>query len=153
MDDKALRRLIDAIRGGSDLETASAFAGLSLSNVTEAIARGQLESERLQAGLPADTEREMDLMLWRETYMARAESIVRAMAQIQKAAQQGDWKAAAWWLERNMPDHYQPKRERPTMPVYEYQCANNHVVTVTRKIDEQQSFPVCGICNEPMERV
>lgn len=155
MDEQATKRLVDAMRGGTDIETASAFAGMSLTAVSELIARGQLESERLDAGLEADPDNAEGLALWREVFRARAEAVVRAVAQIQKAANQGDWKAAAWWLERAMPETYTPKqvREKQAMPTYEYKCEEGHVVTVTRKIDEAESFPVCGICTEPMKRV
>ena len=104
MDEQAVKKLTDALRGGSDFETAVAFSGLPMRDVLDYVARGQLESERRDSGLPANEAESEAVTLWREVYRARAEAIVRATAQIQKAAQQGDWKAAAWWLERNVAD-------------------------------------------------
>lgn len=151
MDDNAFKKLTDVLRSGADIETASAFAGLPLSHVVDLVAQGQAEQERLDAGLPADPDKVQALKLWQDTYRARAEAVVRAIAQIQKAANQGDWKAAAWWLERAMPDTYQPKAKKEIMPTITYTCANGHRVTVTRRQDSDVS-PVCGICSEPMDR-
>lgn len=153
VNDQKTRKLIDALRGGTDLETASAYAGLSLGHVADVIAQGQAESDRIEAGLEPDKANADALQVWQEVYKARAEAVVRAVAQIQKAANQGDWKAAAWWLERSMPNKYgQQKTERAQMPVVDYRCTNGHVVSMTRSPGDVESFPVCGICHEPMER-
>lgn len=45
---------------------------------------------------------------------AEGRAIVRNIAQIQKAAQEGNWQAAAWWLERRYPDEY-GKKEKTTI--------------------------------------
>lgn len=37
---------------------------------------------------------------------AEAEAIARNLALIQKAAQEGNWQAAAWWLERKYPEEW-----------------------------------------------
>ena len=37
---------------------------------------------------------------------ARAQSIVANVTIIQQAARQGQWQAAAWWLERTMPNQF-----------------------------------------------
>lgn len=143
------RRLIDALRGGTDLETASAFAGYSLAQVIQVIAAGQAESDRIDAGIEPNEANTDALLLWREVYKARAEVVVRAVAQIQKAANQGEWKAAAWWLERSLPDKYGANRpEKALARVFEYRCPEGHVIAVT-----QESQRTCGICNTPMSRV
>jgi hypothetical protein len=41
-----------------------------------------------------------------EVEKAEADAITRAMAQIQRAAAQGTWQAAAWFLERRYPADY-----------------------------------------------
>ena len=154
VDEQSARRLIDAMRGGTDLETACAYAGQSLSAVSELIAVGQAESDRIEAGLEPVESNATALSLWREVYKARAESIVRAVAQIQKAANQGDWKAAAWWLERAMPATYAIKeRKVEALPAYEYKCPNDHVVTVSRRMEDKEEIPTCGICKETMKRL
>ena len=37
---------------------------------------------------------------------ARADAVVRNVGLIQKAATDGTWQAAAWWLERTMPQQF-----------------------------------------------
>ena len=146
MEPEKTKRLIDALRGGTDLETASAFAGYSLAQVVQVIAAGQAESDRIDAGIEPNEANADALLLWREVYKARAEVVVRAVAQIQKAANQGEWKAAAWWLERSLPDKYGPNRgEKALARVFEYRCPEGHVIAVT-----QESHRTCGICGAPM---
>jgi hypothetical protein len=41
---------------------------------------------------------------------ARHEGVVARMAQVQKAAAEGDWRAAAWLLERDLPARFGPPR-------------------------------------------
>ena len=43
---------------------------------------------------------------------ARARAQVRALATIQKAALDGSWQAAAWFLERVFPEEYSARRPR-----------------------------------------
>lgn len=143
------KKLIDALRGGTDLETASAFAGLTLNQVVAAVAAGQAEHDRIEAGLEPNEANADALELWQEIYKARADAVVRAVAQIQKAANQGDWKAAAWWLERAMPGKYGTKSERAYPAVIEYQCLNGHTIAMTKDLTDAS----CGLCGLAMERI
>ena len=43
---------------------------------------------------------------------AEADAVARNVALIQKAAQDGTWQAAAWWLERRHPQEYGSDRRR-----------------------------------------
>jgi hypothetical protein len=47
---------------------------------------------------------------------AETDAEVRFVAQIAKAAQDGTWQAAAWWLERRRPDDYS-RRDRVDVTV------------------------------------
>lgn len=116
------KRLIDALRGGTDLDTATLFAGLEPSDFTPE--------------------------LWEQIVKARAEAIVRAVAQIQKAAHQGDWKAAAWWLERQAPELYGQKRKEDGERLQTLTCSEGHQVIVSRRPEHQT---VCGLCGSVME--
>lgn len=104
MDQSKTKSLLDALRGGADLQVAAHYAGINYQTVYRWLELGQREAERLEQGEPADPEAEPFLTLWEAMRKARADAIMRNVAQIQKAANQGDWKAAAWWLERNTPD-------------------------------------------------
>lgn len=106
MDSDKRRVLLDALRGGADLNTAAQFAGFNLSAIYRVIEHGQRGNERLERGEePTDSEREC-IEVWQAMRKARADAIVRNVTQIQKAANQGEWKAAAWWLERVLPETY-----------------------------------------------
>lgn len=113
MDENKVKVLLDALKGGADIRTASQFAGLNYSTVYMWVERGQRENERVEAGLGSSDDEQAYLDLWQRMRKARAEAVVRNVAQVQKAAQQGDWKAAAWWLERTVPEHYAQKRNEP----------------------------------------
>jgi hypothetical protein len=101
-----LQQLIQALRNGSDLETACAFAGVSSQEVYRGLERGKFEAEKILAGSEANAEESQNLELWQTLKKARADAIVQNVAFVQKAARNGDWKAAAWWLERAVPEQY-----------------------------------------------
>lgn len=112
IDQDKVSQLLTALRSGGDLDTACHFAGLSNAQVYRWLERGKVESERIEAGnLPIETENEF-LVFWDELKKARADAIIRNVAHVQKAAQAGTWKAAAWWLERSVPDVYGTRSAR-----------------------------------------
>lgn len=99
-------QLLKALQSGCDLETAANFAGLPVNDVFRWIERGQREAESQSAGAkPKDSEASF-LELWTELRKARAEAVIRNVAHVQQAASKGDWKAAAWWLERSVPEKF-----------------------------------------------
>ena len=100
LDKPKLDRLLQALTGGVDLVTAAHYAGLNYTTVFRLMESGQRCAERAEAGHDL-TEAEAEVVeFWETLRKARADAVVRNVAQIQKAAQ-GDWKAAAWWLERS----------------------------------------------------
>lgn len=98
--------LKQALRGGNDVETAAHFAGVSVANVYRWLEVGKFESERISAGEKANPENAQYVEFWEELRKARAEAIVRNVTYIQNAAKSGSWQAAAWWLERAVPEQY-----------------------------------------------
>lgn len=113
VDELKTKQLLDALRGGADVTTASQFAGLNYGTVYRWVERGQRENERIEYGHDPRPEEAPFLDLWQAMRKARAEAVVRNVAQIQKAANQGEWKAAAWWLERTVPEFYARQRRGP----------------------------------------
>lgn len=122
VESEKIVNLLAAIRGGSDLETACHFAVLGIAQVYRWLERGKIESERIEAGHDAIPAEAAYATFWDDLKKSRADAIVRNVSQIQKAAQEGTWKAAAWWLERTVPDVYgKPTRAsqapiEPTIP-------------------------------------
>lgn len=88
-------RLIQAVRGGNYLVTASGFAGISYSTLRRWIQKAE------------DPNAPPEYAIFREELeKARADAEVAALAKIQKAASEGDWRPAAWFLERSFPDRW-----------------------------------------------
>lgn len=75
--------------------------------------RGKIEAENIAAGLTSEGESNSEeeyVAFWNDIAKARADAIVRNVTLIQKAAQDGSWQAAAWWLERTAPSEYGRKK-------------------------------------------
>lgn len=116
MKPEVLEKLKQALRSGNDIETASHFSGISVSNVYRWLELGKHESERVAVGQKPDPDSEMFLEFWEELRRARAEAIVRNVAYIQTAAKDGSWQAAAWWLERTVPETYSRSKGEKAEP-------------------------------------
>lgn len=99
LTDDVQDRIVRAIQSGNWLETASAYAGVDASTVRRWMAKGDSEDapEPYRSFCAAVKK-------------ARAEAEIRAVALIQKAAQDGTWQASAWYLERSHPDRWGRKR-------------------------------------------
>jgi hypothetical protein len=109
IDDPKIQKLLLGVRSGTDLETSAHYAGISISQVYEWLEIGKRESEKETAGTALDPKNAFCFELWGKLTMSRAESIVRNVATIQTAASNGTWQAAAWWLERAVPNQYGKK--------------------------------------------
>jgi hypothetical protein len=88
-------KLIQAVRGGNYYHVAAAFAGISYPTLRRWILKAD------DPGAPPEY-REFKEALEK----ARADAQVAALAKIQKAASEGAWQAAAWYLERSDPSHW-----------------------------------------------
>jgi transposase len=99
-------KLTQALRGGNDIETAAHFAGISVSQIYRWLEVGKFEAEKVAAGQKPDPATAQMIEFWETLRKARAEAIVRNVAYVQTAAKQGSWQAAAWWLERAVPETY-----------------------------------------------
>lgn len=87
-------RLLQAIRLGATYKNACNYAGISFDTFRRWIAKGEKESSGK----------------WHDFFCAvrkaEGEALVGWLARIEKAAQDGDWKAAAWKIERRYPAEY-----------------------------------------------
>jgi len=91
-------RLLQAVRGGNYLQTACAFAGINYGTMRRWIHKAD------EPDAPQEYRDFRDAM-----EKARADAEVASVAKIQKAANEGQWQAAAWFLERSMPDRWAKK--------------------------------------------
>ena len=87
-------KICEAIRAGNYIETAAAFAGIRKSTLYDWLRRGQRASHGLYRSFSEAVEK------------AQADTEARDVALIAKAAAEGNWKAAAWRLERKFPERW-----------------------------------------------
>jgi transposase len=101
-------RIVQAIVGGNDITVAAAYAGIGKATFYLWLERGRKEMTRLEASpfaRPRASETPfVDFIDAIEKAQADAET--RNVALIAKAAQEGTWTAAAWWLERKYPERW-----------------------------------------------
>lgn len=118
MNEEQREKLLQAIRTGTDLDTSCHFAGLSVASVYRDLERGKAAAEVDQSGHKVDDSDVPYWELWKDLTLARADSIVRNVASVQQAARNGSWQAAAWWLERAVPESYsKTSSERSRKPI------------------------------------
>ena len=106
MTEEQKEKLLRAVRAGTDLETSCHFAGLSIAEVYRDLEKGKSTAARFHAEEKLSKDEERFFQFWQELTAARADAIVRNVASVQQAAQNGSWQAAAWWLERSVPETY-----------------------------------------------
>ena len=101
-------RIVQAIVGGNDITVAAAYAGIGKTTFYEWLERGRKEAARLAASSrakPKDSETPFAEFA-DAIQKAQADAETRNVALIAKAAQEGTWTAAAWWLERKYPERW-----------------------------------------------
>lgn len=106
LDDPKVVMLLEALQDGNYVETACLYANLAPSTVHRWLQRGNNEKKRQAAGQSADPIESQYIELCEAVEKARAEAIVANVSAIQQAARTGTWQAAAWWLERTMPNQF-----------------------------------------------
>jgi len=85
-------RIVQAIVGGNDITVAAAYAGIHRDTFYAWLERGQ----KAKTGPYSDFSDAIQ--------KAQADAETRNVALIAKAAKDGTWTAAAWWLERKYPE-------------------------------------------------
>lgn len=99
--------IVQALRAGAYIEDAAEAAGVGESTVYAWIKRGQEYAPDLAKGLASVPASHRPYVEFAEAVeKARASAVVFNIALIRQAAIAGNWKAAAWWLERTRPGQY-----------------------------------------------
>jgi len=100
--------LLDYIRIGTPVRKAVAASGIAEKTFYNWMSRGLAERER-QALVPNAKDNPTEvifLQFLQRVEQARAEAIMKKDAVIAKSGNDGDWRAAAWWLERQVPEEF-----------------------------------------------
>jgi hypothetical protein len=95
--------IVAAVRGGSYLDDAASYAGVGERTVYAWLARGRDAEKAYEQGQPINVDEQACLQFQQAVQKARADAVVRNVALIQRAAEDGSWQAAAWYLERTNP--------------------------------------------------
>jgi hypothetical protein len=106
LDDPKVKLLLTALTGGNYIEVACSYAGLAPSTVYRWLERGRAEKASQELGNKPDPTESDYIDLCEAVEKARATAVLRNVTIIQQAAGNGQWQAAAWWLERSMPNQY-----------------------------------------------
>lgn len=99
------------LQGGSTIKDACAYAGISDATYYGWLQEAQKIAQRTKRPNPlSSSARERDAALRLEflerTQRARAVPRIEAIALIRKSFQDGNWQAAAWYLERSDPENW-----------------------------------------------
>lgn len=108
INDETIEKITRAIKAGNYIETAAAYAGIVKSTLYDWLKRGEREQQRV-AQTPRATVRKSEeafVKFSNAVKEALAESEMRDVLVISKAAEEGQWQAAAWRLERKFPDRW-----------------------------------------------
>lgn len=97
------QRIIEALRAGNYQDAAAAYAGIHEATFHNWMNRGREEERRVMDGEKPDAKEAPFREFFVAVEKARSEAEVRNVMHIQRAAQEGTWQAAAWFLERSYP--------------------------------------------------
>jgi hypothetical protein len=96
-------RIVTAVQAGSYLDDAASYAGIGYRSVFRWLERGRNAEAELSEGREIPENELIFWHFWQAIEKARADAAIRNVGIIQKAAQDGQWQAAAWYLERTNP--------------------------------------------------
>jgi hypothetical protein len=103
LTDEVQDRIISAVRAGSYLDDAAAYAGISRHTIHSWIRDGRAAEDRHELGEDLTDRDHLLIQFLNAIEKARADASIRNVGIIQQAAQDGQWQAAAWYLERTNP--------------------------------------------------
>ncbi len=95
--------IVQALRGGNYLDDAARYAGVAERTVYQWIQKGRMAREALEDGVEPTANELLYIQFAQAVEKARSDAVVRNLTIIQKAANDGQWQAAAWYLERTNP--------------------------------------------------
>ena len=87
-------KIVQAIVGGNDITVAAAYAGIHKAQFYRWLEKGEQQQQGIYRAFRDAIQK------------AQADAETRNVALIAKAAQEGTWTAAAWWLERKYPERW-----------------------------------------------
>lgn len=99
-------RIVEALQQGNYIETAARYAGITPAAYYKWMNRGIEERQHRDDGHEADPSLDIYVQFVEAVEKARSQAEMRNVGLIQKAAVDGTWQAAAWYLERSYPKRW-----------------------------------------------
>jgi transposase-like protein len=99
-------RITEALAQGNYIETAARYSGVSPQVFYKWMSRGNEERQRIGDGADPTPGEEIYVEFVEAVEKARSQAEMRNVGLIQKAAVDGTWQAAAWYLERSYPKRW-----------------------------------------------
>lgn len=96
-------RIVEALNNGNYIETAARYAGVSPQVYYKWMKRGTDERTSIGDGQEPNPDEAIYVDFVEAVEKARSQAEMRNVGLIQKAAVDGTWQAAAWFLERSYP--------------------------------------------------
>lgn len=103
---QAVKRVTDALRLGATYRMAAQYGGVSYDAVNDWMNKGKIAAKYAENGDPIPQDLEAYYQFHQELQKAEAEAVLGWLAKIEKEANEGNWQAAAWKLERRYPKDY-----------------------------------------------
>lgn len=100
------KAIVDSFSVGALVAEACMYANVSSKTYYGWMRRGRAYDDHLEAGGEIKDGEDIFRLFYLEVGPARAKAKTRALGTIAKAQQDGDWRAAAWYLERTDPQHW-----------------------------------------------
>ena len=113
LNDNLQDEICKVVRAGNYIETAAAYAGISKQTLYDWMKRGRRESEARLEGKRKKPAEEKYVRFLDAVEKALADSEIRDVAIVAKAATE-NWQAAAWKLERRNPGKWGRVRHEVT---------------------------------------
>lgn len=104
-------KIVQALASGNYLQVAARYAGIHPNTLNDWLDRGRREQARIDDDQEPSEAEATYLELFQKVEQARAQAEVRSLALIQRAANDGTWQAAAWYLERSFPARWGRKQQ------------------------------------------
>lgn len=103
LTEERLNQIVNYLRQGAYAEDAAQASGISDVTYYNWLNRGKAEEQRQSQGLDPNPEEEKYLRFLRAIKTAQAEGAMRHVTNVVRAADDGNWQASAWMLERKNP--------------------------------------------------
>lgn len=98
--------LVRLLSNGVTIDDACASVGIHRSTFYTWVDRGEIEAARVDTGGEPQESEAPFLEFYLAQVKARADARVKALTVIMRAAHDGHWQAAAWYLERSRPQEW-----------------------------------------------